>query len=229
MSLALRLALGGLVAAGLLWLWPSLPDLQSDLTRLHDMLQHGQGWRARNPVPAALAYLAAFVLLASLPLPVIIVMTLAGGAFFGFWLGLVLSIAGTVGASMLTFWVARHLLGRRLRRMLGPRADALDRRVERDGGPALLTLRLTPGLPFFVLNLVAGVSVLRARVFALVTALGVIPSKAIVAAAGTQLAEIDHISDLVGPRVIAVVVALALFPWVARWISHRLRGGAPAG
>ena len=223
----LRMLLAGLALAGLagmaLWLWPSLPALQSDLTRLHALLEQGQGWRARNPELAALAFLAAFTLLGALPVPVVVVLTLAGGAFFGFWLGAALSVAGTVAAAMLTFLTARHLLSQPVRRMLGRRAGQLDRHVARDGALALLSLRLTPALPFFVLNLAAGISRLSARVFALVTALGVLPNKAILAAAGTQLAEIDRLSDLFGPRVIAVIAALAIFPWVARWLTRRMR------
>ncbi|CAM3425148.1 TVP38/TMEM64 family protein [Paracoccus nototheniae] len=223
----LRIVLGAaaLIAALALalWLWPSLPALQSDLTELQRMLDHGQGWRDRNPELSAIAYLGIFALAGALPVPVVVVLTLAGGAFFGFWLGLVLSMAGTLAAAMLTFLVARHLLGRQVRRLLGRRADQLDRRVATDGALALLSLRLTPALPFFILNLAAGVSLLSARVFRWVTAAGVLPNKIILTAAGTQLAEIDQVSDIVGPRIIAIVIVLTIFPWVARWLSRRLR------
>lgn len=223
----LRMLLAGLalvaLAGAALWLWPSLPALQSDLTRLHGLLEHGQGWRARNPELAALAFLGAFTLLGALPVPVVVVLTLAGGAIFGFWLGVALSVAGTVGAALLTFLAARHLLSGPVRRVMGQRAGQLDRHVARDGALALLSLRLTPAVPFFVLNLISGVSRLSAQVFTLVTAVGVLPNKVILTAAGTQLAEIDQIADLFGPRVIAVIAALAIFPWVARWLTRRLR------
>lgn len=228
----LRIALWAAAAVAALilalWLWPSLPALQSDLTQLQQMLDHGQGWRDRNPELAVLAYLGSFIVLAALPVPVVVLMTLAGGAFFGFWLGLVLSLLGTVLAAVLTFLAARHLLAGQVRRLLGARIDQLDRRVAADGALALLSLRLTPAIPFFVLNLAAGVSALAARVFVAVTAVGVLPNKAILSAAGTQLAELDQISDIVGPRIIAVIVALALFPWIARWLSRRLRRRRPA-
>lgn len=223
----LRIALGAAALTAALavafWLWPSLPALQSDLTELQRMLDHGQGWRDRNRELAAIAYLGIFALAGAMPVPVVVVLTLAGGAFFGFWLGLALSMAGTLAAAMLTFLVARHLLSRQVRRLLGRRADQLDRRVATDGALALLSLRLTPALPFFILNLAAGVSLLSARVFLWVTAAGVLPNKIILTAAGTQLAEIDQVSDIVGPRIIAVVIALTIFPWVARWLSRRLR------
>lgn len=204
-------------------LWPSLPALQSDLTELHLLLDHGQGWRDRNRELAVLAFLGAFTVLAALPVPVVVLMTLAGGAFFGFWLGLALSMAGTLAASALTFLAARHVLVSPVRRLMGSRVDQLDRMVRRDGALALLSLRLTPALPFFVLNLAAGVSVLSTRVFLGVSALGVLPNKAILTAAGTQLAEIDQVSDIVGPRIIAIIVVLAVFPWIARWLMRRLR------
>lgn len=218
------LCLGLLAAVALaLWLWPSLPALQSDLTRLQAMLEHGQGWRDRNPRLAALAYLGGFALAGALPLPVIVALTLAGGAFFGFWLGLALSLSGTVAAAMLTFMAARHLLARPVRRLLDGRIDQLDQMVMANGALALLSLRMTPALPFFVLNLASGVSVMTVRVFALVTLLGVLPNKLILTAAGTQLAEIEYISDIAGPRVIAFVALLAVFPWIARWLSRRMR------
>ncbi|WP_265501751.1 TVP38/TMEM64 family protein [Paracoccus beibuensis] len=219
------LAVAALAAAGLaLWLWPSLPALQNDLTRLQGLLEHGQGWRDRNPRLAALIYLGGFALAGALPVPVVVALTLAGGAFFGFWLGLALSLAGTIAAAMLTFMAARHLLARPVRRLLDGRIDQLDRMAEANGALALLSLRMTPALPFFVLNLASGVSIMTARTFALVSLLGVLPNKLILTAAGTQLAEIDYISDIAGPRVIALVALLAVFPWVARWLSRRLRG-----
>ncbi|MEE2862251.1 MAG: VTT domain-containing protein [Pseudomonadota bacterium] len=214
-------ALGGVTLV--LWIWPSLPALQSDLTRLQAVLEHGQGWRDRNPRLAALAYLGSFALAGALPVPVVVALTLAGGAFFGFWLGLALSLAGTIAAAMLTFMAARHLLARPVRRLLDARIGQLDRMVEANGALALLSLRMTPALPFFVLNMACGVSIMSARVFGAVTLLGVLPNKLIVTAAGTQLAEIDHISDIAGPRVIAVVALLAVFPWIARWLSRRMR------
>ncbi|WP_410216730.1 TVP38/TMEM64 family protein [Paracoccus sp. (in: a-proteobacteria)] len=228
------LRIAGLILAALaiglmaLRLWPSLPALQSDLGLLHDVIDRGQGWRDRNPAPAALAFLGAFSLAGALPLPVIVALTLAGGAFFGFWLGLALSLLGTVAAALLTFWTARHLLTLRVRRALGNRVQQLDRVVAEDGALALLSLRLTPGLPFFVLNTACGLSTMPVRVFAGITALGVLPNKAILSAAGTQLAEIDHVSDIVGPRIVAVVVLLAVFPWIARGMSRRLRRTASA-
>lgn len=220
--------LAALAALGLgalaLWLWPSLPALQSDLGALHDLIEQGQGWRARNPRLAALAFLALLAVGGALPLPVVVAMSLAGGAFFGFWLGLALVWSGTIAAALLTFLAARHLLTGRVRRLLGRRVAQLDRMVERDGALALLSLRLAPALPFFLLNLLSGLSSMRIGVFAAISALGVLPNNVILSAAGTELAEIDQIAEIAGPRIIAIVAVLAVFPWIARWLARRLRG-----
>lgn len=222
LRIAILLGWVTLLLAAALWLWPSLPALQSDLGRLHDLLQHGAGWRDRNPALAILSFLAVFIGAGSLPLPVIVALTLTGGAFFGFWLGLILSLAGTVLAASVTFLVARHLLAGLVRRRLGPRIDRLDARVERDGALALLSLRLTPALPFFVVNMMSGLSIMSARRFASITALGVLPNKIILTAAGTQLAEVQRVSDIFGPRVVALIAALAVLPWAMRWLRLRM-------
>ena len=192
-----------LLAAAALYLWPSLPALQSDLGRLHDLLQHGAGWRQRNPALAILSFLGGFAVAGSLPLPVVVALTLTGGAFFGFWLGLGLSLLGTVLAATISFLVARHLLSGWVRKSLSTRIERLDARVEQDGALALLSLRLTPALPFFVVNIMSGLSIMSVQRFAWITALGVLPNKIILTAAGTELAEIQRVSDIFGPRVVA--------------------------
>lgn len=228
--LRLGLLLAGLVLlAGLaLWLWPSVTALQSDLSQLHAAIETARDWRDRNSTLAAALFLATFALGGTLPLPLVIPLTLAGGAFFGFWAGLALSVAGTTISASLSFLIARHLLNRPLRRWLGLRAEALDRAVARNGAMALLSLRVTPALPFFLINMAAGVSRMRLAIFAPVTAIGVLPNKAILTLAGTSLSEINEISDIFGPRLVAILLALALFPWIARWIMRRFETPATA-
>ncbi|MFN3526370.1 MAG: TVP38/TMEM64 family protein, partial [Paracoccus sp. (in: a-proteobacteria)] len=107
------------------------------------------------------------------------------------------------------------------RRWLGGRVAALDKAVARNGTMALLSLRVTPALPFFAINLAAGISRMRLRVFAPITAIGVLPNKAILTLAGTSLSEIDELSDIFGPRLVLILLALAVFPWIARWTMRR--------
>lgn len=230
-----RLALrGGLallalaLAAGLgFWLWPSIAAFQSDLGRLHDIIEDARDWRDRNTLLAVVLFLSVFSLGSILPLPIVAGLTLVGGAAFGFWAGFLLSVLATVMGASLSFLIARHLLNRPIRRWLGPRATQIDTAVARNGTLALLSLRLTPGLPFFLLNMGAGVSAMRLATFAGVTGVGVIPNKAILAAAGTQLAEIDQVGDIFSARIVLLLIALALTPWLLRWIARRIAGPAP--
>lgn len=221
--MAVLLLLGlATVAAIILKLGPQLATLQSDLNELYAAIDMARDWRDSRPLLAALLFLAVFTVGGLLPLPVVTLLTLAGGAFFGFWQGTLLSVAGTTTSATLGFLIARHVVNRPLRRWLGPRAEALDRAVKRNGTFALLSLRLTPALPFLVVNLAAGVSRMSLAVFAPITALGVLPNKAILSLAGTSLAEIDQISDIWGMRLVAILAALAALPWVARWVMARL-------
>lgn len=219
------LALGGALA---FWLWPSIAELQSDLSQLHAAIEDAREWRDANTLLAVGLFVAVFSLGSVLPLPVVAGLTLVGGAAFGFWAGFLLSVTSTVIGATLAFLIARHLLNRPIRRWLGQRATQIDEAVSRNGALALLSLRLTPALPFFLLNVGAGVSFMPLLTFAGITALGVVPNKAILAAAGTQLAEIDQISDIFGFRIVLLLIALALTPWLLRWIARRIAGEAPA-
>ncbi|WP_022707907.1 TVP38/TMEM64 family protein [Paracoccus zeaxanthinifaciens] len=213
----------GVVIAGAPILWPSLSALQADLDQLRILLIRAEAWRDANPALSLLFFVLIVGIGASLPLPVIVPMALIGGAVFGFWLAMALVVAGTMIAALLTFALGRYWLNGPVRRLMGARADRLDARVAENGLLALLSLRLTPGLPFFVLNLLSGLSRMTMRGYAAVTALGVLPNSAILVAAGTQIAEIERVRDIVGPRIIAIVAMLAVFPWIARWAARTVR------
>ncbi|MDO5647148.1 TVP38/TMEM64 family protein [Paracoccus sp. (in: a-proteobacteria)] len=209
------------VAAG--WIWPSAGAMQSDLSQLHLWIESVRQWHDDHPVVSAVLFVLVFVVLGLLPVPAAATLTLAGGAFFGFWLGFVLATAASTISAVVAFWLARHVLNRPIRRIFGARLQQVDQAVHENGTLALLSMRLTFVMPFFLLNNVAGISRMRADRFALVTFVGILPTKAILAAAGTQLAEINRVSDVFGPRLMAVLVMLAVLPWIMRWIT-RLAG-----
>ena len=227
MTPAPRAALAALVvpvlAGAAILAWPSLSALQADLDTLRGLLIRAEAWRAARPVLSPAIFALAVAAGASLPVPVLVPLSLIGGAVFGFWLGMALVLAGSLAAATVTFWLGRTVLDAPVRRVMGARAAAFDARVAESGLPALLSLRLTPGLPFFALNLLSGLSRIRLRDYLLVTAPGLMPNTAILVAAGTQIAEIERVRDIVGPRIIAMVVLLAAFPWVARLVARRVR------
>ncbi|MEK6735468.1 MAG: VTT domain-containing protein, partial [Pseudomonadota bacterium] len=110
-------------------------------------------------------YAATYIVMAALSLPGAVVMTLAGGALFGLWIGVpVVLLSATIGA-MLAFWVARYALQDIVQRRFGDRMEAINRGLERDGVFYLFSLRLVPVFPFFIINLLMGLTTIQSATF----------------------------------------------------------------
>jgi pyruvate/2-oxoglutarate dehydrogenase complex dihydrolipoamide dehydrogenase (E3) component/uncharacterized membrane protein YdjX (TVP38/TMEM64 family) len=164
-----------------------------------------------------------YVAVTALSLPGAAVMTLAAGAIFGLLLGTVIvSFASTIGAS-LAFLSSRYLLRDWVKRRFGRRIEAIDRGIEKDGAFYLLTLRLIPAFPFFLINLAMGLTAMRLLAFALVSQAGMLPGTIVYVNAGTQLARIESSSDILSPALIGSFVLLGLFPLIAKWLVGRWR------
>ncbi len=155
---------------------------------------------------------------AALSLPGAVILTLAAGAVFGLGLGtLIVSFASTIGAS-LAFLSSRFVLRDWVKARFGKRISAIDRGIASEGALYLLTMRLIPAFPFFLVNLAMGLTTIRLPTFALVSQIGMLPATFIFVNAGTQLAAIDSTRDIVSPALIGSLVLLGLFPLVAKWI-----------
>jgi pyruvate/2-oxoglutarate dehydrogenase complex dihydrolipoamide dehydrogenase (E3) component/uncharacterized membrane protein YdjX (TVP38/TMEM64 family) len=203
-----------IAAAGGLFL--VLRGMGFDLEALRGHVAALEGWRAAQPVTAALAAFAAYVAVTALSLPFALAMTLAIGALFGFWQGLlIVSFAASIGAT-LAFLTARYLARDWVRGRLGARAAAIDEGVKRDGAFYLFTLRLIPVVPFFAVNLLMGLTAMPVRVFYLVSQAGMLAGTAVYVNAGTQLGRIESLSGIVSLPLFLSFAALGLFPWVAR-------------
>ncbi|HYG31156.1 MAG TPA: FAD-dependent oxidoreductase [Allosphingosinicella sp.] len=169
------------------------------------------------------AFFLLYVAVTALSLPGAAVMTLAAGAIFGLVTGtIIVSFASTIGAS-LAFLSSRYLLRDWVRARFGSKAAAIDRGIERDGAFYLLTLRLIPAFPFFLINLAMGLTAMRLVAFALVSQAGMLPGTIVYVNAGTQLARIESGMDVLSPALLASLVALGLFPLIARWAVARWR------
>ncbi len=171
------------------------------------------------------SFFLAYVAVASLSLPGAAILTLAAGALFGLLEGTVLvSFASSIGAT-LAFLVSRFILRDSLRAKYGKRLRSFDEGIERDGGFYLFTMRLVPAFPFFLVNLLAGLTALKIGVFYLVSQLGMLPGTIAFVYAGTQLARIDSLSGVLSPGLIGAFVLLGLLPllmrWLTRWIKAR--------
>jgi uncharacterized membrane protein YdjX (TVP38/TMEM64 family) len=214
--LVLLVLLGGLFFAFDLGRFISLESLKSG----RDELQ--QAYRAR-PLHVLGSYALVYILIAALSLPAAGVMSLAAGAIFGLWVGTpVALISASVGAT-LAFWVARYVFRDVIQERFHDRMAAVNAGIKRDGALYLFTLRLVPVFPFFIINLLMGLTAIRTRTFFVASLLGMFAGTAIYVNAGTQLGSLTNLSDILSPALIGSFALLAAFPWLARWGVSRLR------
>ena len=180
-------------------------------------------YRLLHPVATAAAFFAAYVAVTGLSLPGAAIMTLAAGAIFGLAQGTVLvSFASTLGAT-LAFLVSRLLLRDVIQRRFGDRLRAANRGIEMDGAFYLFTLRLVPAFPFFVINLVMGLTPIRSWTFYWVSQVGMLAGTLVYVNAGTQLARIDSLAGILSPGLIVSFTLLGLFPLLARKVVEFFR------
>jgi pyruvate/2-oxoglutarate dehydrogenase complex dihydrolipoamide dehydrogenase (E3) component/uncharacterized membrane protein YdjX (TVP38/TMEM64 family) len=183
-----------------------------------------QAWAGANVWLASLAYFFVYVLATAASIPGAAILTLAGGALFGLLAGTVLvSFASTIGAT-LAFLVARFLLRRPLRERYGERLKAFDAGIERDGAFYLFTLRLVPIFPFFMINLLAGLTALRTWTYYWVSQLGMLPATVVYVYAGTQLAQIESPADVLSPGLLGAFALIGMLPLLMRWLARWLQG-----
>ena len=171
-----------------------------------------------NPVLYITGFFILYVAVTGLSIPGAAIMTLIAGALFGVLVGTILvSFASTIGAT-LAFLSARFVLRDWVQGKFGERLRAIDEGLEKDGAFYLFTLRLIPVFPFFVINLLMGLTRIKTRTFFWVSQLGMLPATIVFVNAGTQISYIESTSGLLSPTLIASFVALALFPWAAKGI-----------
>lgn len=194
-----------------------------DLETLRTWLSELSDWQRSNALTLALVFFAAYVAVAALSLPLAVWMTLAAGALFGFWQGLlIVSFASTIGAT-LAFLASRYLLRDWVRERLGAKAVAIDEGLRRDGPFFLFSLRLIPVIPFFAVNLLMGLTPVRTLTFYLVSQVGMLAGTAAYVNAGTQLAKLESLSSIVSPPLLLSFALLGLFPWIARMVLNMLK------
>ncbi|MEX1213565.1 TVP38/TMEM64 family protein [Saccharospirillum sp.] len=200
-------------------------DLQQWLTL--DGLKAGQVqfqiWLTNYPVLVSAAYFVIYVIVTALSLPGATIMTLAGGALFGLVWGLLLvSFASSLGAT-LAFLVARYLLHDTVQVRFGERLRAINEGVKKEGGFYLFTLRLVPAFPFFLINLLMGLTPIKAWTFYWVSQVGMLAGTAVYVNAGTQLGQLDSLSGILSPSLLISFTLLGVFPLVAKKVLALVR------
>jgi pyruvate/2-oxoglutarate dehydrogenase complex dihydrolipoamide dehydrogenase (E3) component/uncharacterized membrane protein YdjX (TVP38/TMEM64 family) len=219
----LILAVVLVVAAFALWRSGLLGELSLDAFKARqDALQ---AWTATHPWLAAGGFLALYVVVTGLSLPGAAVLTLAGGALFGLLEGTLLaSFASSIGAT-LAFLASRFVFRDALRDKYGERLRTFDEGISRNGAYYLFTLRLVPVFPFFVINLLAGLTALKTRTFYWVSQVGMLPGTIAYVYAGTQLARIREPADILSPGLIGAFALLGFLPLImrglTRWLAAR--------
>ena len=194
----------------------NLAYLKSTQQAFHD-------YYTAHPIQAIALYAALYVLVTASSLPGATVLTLAGGAMFGSFVGtLIVSFAASIGAT-LAFLLSRYLLRSWVKGRFHGRLDAIDAGIEREGPFYLFTLRLVPLFPFFVINLLMGLTGIRTWTFYWVSQIGMLAGTVVYVNAGTQLGQIEDLRGILSPQVIGSFVLLGLFPLAARKIVQHIQ------
>lgn len=177
----------------------------------------------QNLMLVVAVYMAVYIVMAALSVPGAAVLTLAGGALFGLLVGTVaVSFASTIGAT-LVFLAARFLFRDWIQKRFSKRLARINRGVEKDGPFYLLALRLVPVFPFWVINLIMALTPIRTWTFFWVSQLGMLPATLVYVNAGTQLAQIDRMGDILSLELIGAFALLGLLPLILRWLLRFLQ------
>jgi len=157
-------------------------------------------------------YMTVYITVTALSLPGAAVMTLAGGAMFGFRVGvLIVSFASTIGATLACF-VARFLLREWVQAKFGEKLSTINRGIEKEGAFYLFSLRLVPIFPFFVINLAMGLTSMKLWTFYWVSQIGMLPGTMVYVNAGRELGRIESLSGILSPGLIISFIVLGVFP-----------------
>lgn len=199
------------------------------LTYLKDSQAYFSRLYAEQPLTIITTYMAIYIAVTALSLPGAAIMTLAGGAMFGFVIGtLTVSFASTIGASLACL-ASRFLLRDWVEARFGRHLATINEGINREGAFYLFTVRLIPVFPFFVINLLMGLTKMRLRTFYWVSQLGMLAGTMAYVNAGKELAKIETLGSILSPGLIASFIILGLFPLVVKKILALYRDRAAKG
>ncbi|WP_031387454.1 TVP38/TMEM64 family protein [Desulfonatronum thiodismutans] len=224
-KIVLVLALSALV--GVFFLFDLGQYLSLDYIK--DSQQRFQTLYVEKTAKVIAVYMVVYILVTSLSLPGAAIMTLAGGALFGLVVGtVVVSFASTIGATLACF-VSRFVLQDWVQRRFGQRLDTINQGIAREGAFYLFTLRLVPLFPFWMINLVMGLTRMKLRTFFWVSQVGMLPGTLVYVNAGRELGRIDSLGGILSPGLIFSFVLLGTFPLATKKIMawYRARQNKP--
>ena len=222
-STLLKLGLAAVIVAAIAAFFAFGLQHYLTLEALKARQQELDAYRATHPLVLAGGFFVAYVIVTALSLPGALPLTLAAGAIFGLVEGtLLVSFASTMGAT-LAFLSSRLIFRDSVERRFGQRLKTINAGIEREGAFYLFALRLVPIFPFFVINLLMGLTSLSVLTFYWVSQLGMLAGTIVYVNAGTQLAQLQSLSGVLSPKLIGSFVLLGVFPLIARWIVGRVK------
>lgn len=176
-----------------------------------------------NQVVFILVFFAIYVISTAVSIPGATILTLAGGFLFGRYLGtLVVSVAACMGATC-AMMIARTLLGDSLQKKYQKQLATFNQGIEKEGGLYLLSLRLIPLFPFFVINLVMGLTKMRVGTYYLYSQIGMLPGTFIYVNAGSALSNIEQISDILSLEIFISFALLGIVPLAIKWVMKKFK------
>ena len=182
-----------------------------------------------HKVMMTFAYMGMYITMSAMSLPGAAVMTLLGGALFGFVTGtIVVSFASTIGATLACL-VARFLLRDWVQGKVGGKLKIINEGIEKEGALYLFTMRLIPAFPFWLVNLAMGLTRIPLRTFYWVSQIGMLPATMVFVFAGRELGRIESLSGILSPGLIIAFVILGIFPFVAKKIIRTYKDSRSLG
>ncbi|MCO4792246.1 MAG: TVP38/TMEM64 family protein [Bacteriovoracaceae bacterium] len=200
-------------------------DLSQFLTLeyIKDNQERFQIYYQQNQVSTLLIYMSIYIIATALSLPGATVLSLAGGALFGFTVALIIvSFASTIGAT-LSFLFSRYFLKGFVQEKFGDKLTTINEEFKKEGAFYLFTLRLIPVFPFFLINLLMGLTPIKTTTYFFVSQLGMLAGTAVYINAGLQLSKLDSLAGILSPSIIGSFALLGLFPLITKKIIASIK------
>jgi len=194
------------------------PDKYLSLEFIKSKLHRLIAYKEAHPVGSIAIFSAIYIAVTAASIPGALVLTLTAGAIFGFLGGVMVAVtSATIGATI-AFLIARYLFDDLVRKRMGGRLAKIRESFAKEGALYLFSMRLVPVVPFFVINLLMGLTPIKTLTYMIASLIGMLPGTMVFVNAGTQLAKLDSVKGLLSPTIIASFILLAIFPYLARFL-----------
>jgi dihydrolipoamide dehydrogenase len=194
-----------------------------NLDFLKNNLSRAQAIYADHPLKSIAIYFSIYLLATTLSFPGAALLSMFGGAVFGTLYGVIIvSFASSIGATF-SFWVIRFLLKDYVGKKFQTQFAVINKNIEREGAFYLLSIRLIPIFPFFVVNMAMGLTSISSLTYFIVSQIGMLPGTIIYVYAGKKFSELTTISGILNPQIILVLVLLGALPFMAKFLMNGLK------